>query len=304
MNFSIRPLLMGLAMVLASSAALAKSNHIQFVSTYLQPGTTHPDQNYLAEFLNDITAVHIGPEFFGSVRDTLKPKQVLFDLPDELFNFKDGSLLPNYQETINNLGTRYVDGYEKTILAFYIADEPSDYGITRTSLELVIKALNKRFPGIPTYIVWDQNCFDNSPDLDAKCGLSGQRGIPAGVDWVGFDWYLRHDPRSDVADFNNQIIATVERMKKVTDKAIVLVPDGTDEFVQSFAEDQKDSVMANRMKMFFDYAEKEPRIIGLDNYAWANHREVLHGVDTYVKGTREYPLTKKMLFDLTARSLR
>lgn len=304
MKNSIHLFLLGLVMVLAASQGFAKSNHIRFVSTYLQPGTTHPDKNYLSEFLNDISAVHLGPEFFGSVRDTLKPQQVLFDLPDELFNFKDGSLLPNYQETINKLGTRYVDGYEKTILAFYIADEPSDYGITRDSLELVIKALNKRFPGTPTYIVWDQNCFDNSPDLDAKCKLPGQRGIPAGLDWVGFDWYLRHDPRSDVADFNNQIIATVEHLKKLTDKPLVLVPDGTDDWVQSFTSEQRDSILANRMKMFFDYAEKESRILGIDNYAWANHREVMHGVDTYVKGTREYPMTKKALFDLTARSLR
>ncbi len=304
MTLGLRHLMLIVATLMGFQPAFAKSTHVKFVSTYLQPGTTRPDQNYLPEFLDHITAVHIGPEFFGSVRDTLKPRQVLFDLADELFNFKDGSLLPNYQEIIEALGRQYVDGYEKTLLAFYIADEPSDYGITRNSLELVIKALNKRFPGIPTYIIWDQNCFDNSPALDSKCGLTGQRGIPEGIDWVGFDWYLRKDPENDVADFNTQIVATVERMKSVTDKPIVLVPDGTDEFLQKYPMAQRDSIMADRMKMFFDYAEKEKRIIGLDNYAWANHRETLRGVDTYVIGTREYPATKKALFDLTTKVLR
>ncbi|QDK37238.1 hypothetical protein [Bdellovibrio sp. NC01] len=304
MKLGLHQVLIAVIVVLASSLSFAKNDHLKFVATYLQPGTTHPDQNYLHEVFEGLTTVHLGPEYFGSVRDSLQPQQVIFDLADELFNFEDGSLLPNYEQTIELLGTKYIDGYEKTILAFYIADEPNGWGITRTSLNLVIKALNKRFPGIPTYIVWNYLCFDSSAELDKRCGLPGERGIPDGLTWVGFDWYLRRDPSFDDVDFKTQVVDSVERLKRVTDKPIVLVPDGTDEFLQQFSPADRDVIMAKRMQMHFDFAANDSRIIGLDNYAWANHRETLRGVDTYVMGTREYPLTKKVLFDLTAKALR
>ena len=291
--------------LLFSSIAFASptTSHVQFVATYLQPGTTHPTKNYLPEFINNLSAVHLGPEYFGTVRSTLGPRQAIIDLADEFFDYTPehrGQLLANYQSNLDKLVQNYLVGYEDKILAFYIADEPSDYGITRESRDTVIAAVKKIYPNIPTYIIWDQDCFDNTPALDKKCGLAGHRGIPAAVDWVGFDWYLRGKPEADAADFKAHTVAAVERMKSITNKGIVLIPDGTDEFLKDYLQDTRDQIMAQRMQLFLDYADSESQIIGIDNYAWGTHDEVLRGVDTHVIGTTEFPLTKKVLFDYAA----
>jgi hypothetical protein len=293
---SIRILPLVLLAVFAQTSFAA--DHLQFVTTYLQPGTEHPSKNYLPEFLDHLSASHVGPEFFGTIRDSLHGRQAIIDLADEVFSFPTGKLLPDTEGKIDQLGKKYLDGHEKNILAFYIADEPTNYEITKKSLETVIRAVKKRFPGIPTYIVWDQDCFDNAPALDKKCGTVGQRGIPEGVDWVGFDWYLRETPDTDAEKFKHTIVATLDHLKAMTSASIVLLPDGTDEYLKKFSEEKRDQIMATRLKQIHDYALTEPRVIALDNYAWADHYEVMHdNVNTHVTGTRAYPATKKLLFE-------
>lgn len=279
----------------------AEASHLQFISTYLQPGTNKPDQNYLPEFLGSLTAAHMGPEFFGQVRGTLKDRQAIIDLSNEFFDYgaHEGQLLPNYQANWNRLAEKYFKGEESKILAFYIADEPTNYNISRESLETVIRLVKSKFPEIPTYLIWDQNCFDNKAALDKKCKCVGKRGIPENVDWVGFDWYLRNKPTQDKADFQKNIVGTVERLKALTKKSIVLIPDGTDQFLKEYSVQQRDRHLVRRLKMFYELAQKDPQVIGLDNYAWANHSEKMRGVDTYVIGTRKYPETKSLLFKYT-----
>lgn len=277
-------------------ATAVRKSPMEFITSYTQPGTTSPDSDtYLHEMLAHLTAAHVGPEYFGKVRKMLKPKQAIIDLADKMFNHSTGELYSNYQLVLDQLGKKYFDGYEKNILAFYIADEPSGFGITRQSLELVIAALKARFKGVPTYIVWNRFCFDNDPSLDATCGTAGGRGIPAGLDWIGFDWYLTGAPASDTVDFQRKTIDNVERLKKLTHLPIILVPDGTDEYLQQYPENQRDQILADRMKLYYDYAQSESRIIGLDNYAWANHSESFQGNVRYVKGIREYPKARKLL---------
>ena len=290
--------------VFASSAHSANKPSLKFIATYLQPGTMNPDSNvYAQETTTHLTATHFGPEYFGKIRHTLQGKKAFIDLADHMFDHSNGRLYPNYKAVLNDLGKKYFDGHESKILAFYIADEPSGFDITRQSLELVIAELKARFKGIPTYIVWNRFCFDNAPELDATCGLPGQRGIPKGLDWVGFDWYLNGTPDTDAHYFKVKIIDTVERLKRISSLPIVLVPDGTDQFLQNYPEAQRDQIIADRMKMHYDYAQTESRIIGLDNYAWANHSENFQGDVRYVKGLREFPKAKNMLYQW-AHSLR
>jgi len=231
----------------------------------------------------------------------LHDKQAIIDLADEFFSYDDntrGELLTNYQQNLDQLSKKDLAGFENKILAFYIADEPSDYGITRDSLDIVIRAVKKKFPNIPTYIIWDQDCFDNTSALDDKCGLAGQRGIPADVDWVGFDWYIRGNPAQDNTTFKNSVVSTMTRMKRVTNKPIVMVPDGTDEFLKDYAASARDTYMTQRLQIYFNYALSDARVIGVDNYAWADHTETFgDSGDINVLGTREYPKAKKSLFD-------
>ena len=283
----------------AQESCFAFAPHLKFVSTYLQPGTELPPQNYLPEFLDHLTAAHLGPEYFGTIRGTLQNQQAIIDLGTELFDFDKGAILPNYATQLNTIGTKYLDGYTSKILAFYIADEPSSYSISRADLEAAIAATKKRFPGIPTFIVWNQDCFDNDASLDSKCGAAGKRGIPAGLDWIGFDWYFRGDPSLDQGKFKSIILPTVSRIKSLCDLPIVLVPDGTDEYLKDYPADQRDQTIANRFQMYFDLAQADGRVIGIDNYAWADHSEILYQqtVVTDVLGTREFPISKKVLFD-------
>jgi len=288
-----------LALALQQEAlATASDAHIQFVSTYLQPGTAQPSFNYMPELLNHVSAAHMGPQYFGQVRSTLQGRQAIIDVADEFFDFKKnvGALFPDYQQRAEALSDKYFKGYEQNILAFYIADEPTGYGITRDSLELVIKELKTRFPHIPTYIVYYADCFDNSPTMDAKCGLNGQRGLPADLDWVGFDWYLEGAPANDTANFKKQIIDTTKRLEALTSKRIVVVPDGTDEFLTHYSAKDRETIMTQRLQLSLDFADADKQVIGIDNYAWADHKEIMYDVDTFIRGTRDYPMARDLLF--------
>lgn len=280
------------------------SGGLQVISTYLQPGTEHPNQDYLSEFQGRVSAFHLGVEAFQSYAPRIQNQEVILDVGSRLFVIQgpqNGQIRADLRADVAEI-KRLTEGHRHKIKAFYLIDEPTNWGISRTDLEQAIAELNLQMPGIPTYAVYAHDCFDNSSTRDEHCGLAGRRGIPSNLDIIGFDWFLGTNPKNDPVDFQNQIVKTVEKIKTMTGKPIVLVPDGTDQFLINLEPAWRDYHIERRLRLFYDYAKKESQIIALDNYAWANHNEDLAvwGKNVHIQGLRQWPASKKTFFELAA----
>jgi hypothetical protein len=285
----LRRLLLFMVLTVTAVMNTAEASGLRFVSTYLQAGQINPDQNYLPELdgtyspYDRLSAAHMSPSFFKATRGYRTLTRAIIGLGPSLF-LDHGILTPGYESVLDQIGKDAIDGYRGQILALYVADEPTAQGITRSTLETLIDAIHRRFPGIPTYVVYPQDCFDNSPGLDAKCGLSGQRGIPSNLDWVGFDWY---------ATSQSQLENTLVKLQAMTNKPIVLVSEGMNEFLQGLTPAWQDYFLSSRFGLYLALADQYPQVIGIDNYDWADHIE--NGV--YVSGSRNFPATRRALFN-------
>jgi hypothetical protein len=73
--------------------------------------------------------------------------------------------------------------------ALRVLVQPYLWGLTRSVVEAGIAKVKTLYPNTPTYITFGQHCFDPS----AACGGAGlpgsSRGVPQGLDLLGFDWY-------------------------------------------------------------------------------------------------------------------
>ena len=144
------------------------------------------------------------------------------------------------------------------VLALYIVDEPYlEWSLTRSTLEGLITKVRMIIPNRPTYMIFAQHCFDpmaNSVNGNCNANVKPEhRGVPANLDWVGFDWYsnistadskcTRYDlpayshVKTDAsqASFDCRIKQGVQRLKALAWQPIVLLSESRNDWIWSEA---------------------------------------------------------------------
>lgn len=139
-------------------------------------------------------------------------------------------------------------------------DEPYSNGCPRTVIEQAIADTKAVFPTIPTYITFARWCFD--PSFDQQCKVdASQRGIPAGLDWLSFDWYIcgggHHCDRQ--SDFNNHIKGGVAAALRLMQPHQRLLLTG-----DAFTMNNPESELLSIVQWYWDFAVTVPQVIGLD----------------------------------------
>jgi hypothetical protein len=301
-SMKIKTLLFAIVSFVYLAQATYAADTLRFIATHTSPtiNSNSLTSSYLLEIdgtyspYDRLSAVHMDLVQFKSLRNSQTITKAILNIWNVIFT-SNGSIVPNLDTRLNELGKEYIDGYRNKILAFYVFDEPTNNGITKKQLELVISQLNARFPNIPSYITYSQNCFDPDPALTNKCSNMDpiNRGIPSNLDWVGFDWYLTNNPFQDEEFFYSQIKSTLNRLKALTNKPIVLTPDAMDAGLGHFSPAWRDEYLTQRFHRYLMLANSDSQVIGLDSYTWGEYQENMS--TTY--GTRWYPALKRALFN-------
>ncbi|MGB4076794.1 MAG: hypothetical protein WBK28_03770 [Minisyncoccia bacterium] len=261
----------------------------------LQTNEFLPEVNGSWDGFPRFAGIHMSPVYFASAQANLNTAKAIIDLWPYLFQ-NDGTVHPSIATELDTLGKQYLDANLGKIFAFYIMDEPTGHNISKTSMEAAIAAVKTRFPGIPTYSIYAQDCFDNASSLDAKCGMAGKRGVPSNLDWVGFDWYMPSDTSNDTTVFKTQITDTVTRLKSLTTKPIILVPDVTDQMLQSLAVNWRDYWLSERFKRYAALMRLDTQVKGIDAYAWVQHGNACSTTGTTISGARYWPSVRTALY--------
>ncbi|VWB21902.1 hypothetical protein BLA14095_00741 [Burkholderia lata] len=297
-----------LASVIAICPCAASAGTARFVSSF-STVTASDSQNlqntYMSEMdgsnsaYNKLNGVHVTPEQFVSVRgrDSMYQTKAIISVWSRLIG-NGGAPVSDLDGAINTLGQQVIDGYRDKILALYIYDEPTVANVSKNSLELIISKLNARFSGIPTYVVYNSNCYVNS-SCSSSLSMS-ERDIPGNVDWVGFDVYnWNNDPSfvtNTISPYLTQLRSHLDQLGMK--KAIVIVAQGFQPG-SSTPSASSDNTLAQQMKNYFSLLESAnsctqscglQRVIGIDSYFW--------GVDANAQGSHWLPNTQRAMFDV------
>ncbi len=239
------------------------AGHIQLTAAYWSSSTAYGD--HIAELS---PAVQIGHVDVDRLASPLPPDvDVIVDLHWYLFDYATHTVHANLEanlDTVENLAAPVLG----RVRAFYLIDEPyiEAWQIPRAELEAAIAAVEGRFPGVPTYITFAHHCFD--PDsTDAACAVPpADRGIPAGLDWVGFDWYnSSNDLAVAATHVPTHIAPGVARIGQLAPGAdVILVPEAYTDGVRL------ESTAIATMQDYVQLAIDEPSVLGLDLFLWAD----------------------------------
>jgi hypothetical protein len=133
--------------------------------------------------------------------------------------------------------------------AVYLLDEP--YGVGRDvsydDLNTAVNQVRAAFPGKIVMMT-----------LDGPSVVNSQRRIPAGIDWVGFDWYCQgHDAlASTLTTLESRLESPYQRTYLMPESA-PLTCQGTD-----------DGGIAAAQQAYVDIAAADPRVTCLLNFGW------------------------------------
>ncbi|MCA7990092.1 hypothetical protein LGM63_05525 [Burkholderia cepacia] len=304
-RIKLSALLVSAVAILPCAASAGTARFVSSFSTVNATDSQNLQSTYMSEMdgsnsaYNKLNGVHLTPEQFVSVRgrDSMYQTKAIISVWSRLIG-NGGAPVSDLDGAINTLGQQVIDGYRDKILALYIYDEPTVANVSKSSLELIISKLNNRFPGIPTYVVYNSNCYVNS-----SCSSSlpmAERDIPGNVDWVGFDVYnWNNDPSfvtNTVSPYLTQLRSHLDQLGMK--KAIVIVAQGFQPG-SSAPSSASDAALAQQMKSYFSLLESAngcsqlcglQRVIGIDSYFW--------GSDTNAWGSHWLPVTQRALFDV------
>ncbi|WP_334052141.1 hypothetical protein [Burkholderia cepacia] len=304
-RIKLSALLVSVVAILPCAASAGTARFVSSFSTVNATDSQNLQSTYMSEMdgsnsaYNKLNGVHLTPEQFVSVRgrDSMYQTKAIISVWSRLIG-NGGAPVSDLDGAINTLGQQVIDGYRDKILALYIYDEPTVANVSKSSLELIISKLNNRFPGIPTYVVYNSNCYVNS-----SCSSSlpmSERDIPGNVDWVGFDVYnWNNDPSfvtNTVSPYLTQLRSHLDQLGMK--KAIVIVAQGFQPG-SSAPSSASDTALAQQMKSYFSLLESAngctqscglQRVIGIDSYFW--------GSDTNAWGSHWLPVTQRALFDV------
>lgn len=252
------------AFLLSSAAFAGPCGSVSMIGAYWVQPPTNPKWGEIAGVLQ-FGHVELGSVWNASFLDGQSTKAIV-DMEWTLWT--PSSCVPHPQRRQNLLDlNRTLAGRLDKVAAFYIKDEPYGNGCPRSVVEQAIADTKAVFPSIPAYITFAQWCFD--PAYTDNCKVDGsQRGIPAGLDWMSFDWYLcgggRHC-KNKQDDFNAKIVGGVQRALALLqpNQKILLTGD-------AFTMNNPESELLNIVQYYWDYAVTVPQIIGIDFFLYMN----------------------------------
>ena len=247
----------------AACGTAGAGGHLQMVSAYWAATDVFGDD--LAELTPALQVGHVDLARLG--RPLPPGIDVIVDLHWELFDYATHTVRADLSARLDAIAAAAAPVLPR-IRAFYLVDEPyvAGHAIPRGELEAAIAAVEARFPGVPTYITFAHHCFD-PVSTDVACVVpSSQRGIPSGLDWVGFDWYNDSNDLSVAAGHVPAHIATgVARIAALAPLArIIVVPETYTDATRL------ESTVVSTLHDYFALAAGDPSVFGVDFFLWAD----------------------------------
>ena len=237
--------------------------HVQIVAAYWAGTTALGD--HLSELVPAVQAGHV---------DVARLEQpipagldVIVDLHWELFDYTTHTVRADIATRLDDIATTAAPVLGR-VRALYLIDEPYIGGhlIPRSELDKAIAAVESRFPGVPTYITFAHHCFDPASTDPACLVPSMDRGIPAQLDWVGFDWYNDSNDLSVAATHVPSHVATgVARIAQLAPSAkVIVVP-------EAYTDGNRlEATVVSTIHDYFTLAAQEPSVFGVDFFIWAD----------------------------------
>lgn len=239
------------------------AGHVQVVSAYWAATAAYGE--HLAALA---PAMQVGHVDRARLASPLPPDvDVILDLYWDLFDVTTHTARADLAQQVVAIAAD-VAPVKARVRALYLMDEPyvAGHALPRAELEKAIAAIQGAVPGIPTYITFAHHCVDPASD-DPVCVVpAASRGIPAGLDWVGFDWYNdSNDPAVAGAHVAELVAPGVDRIALLAPKAkVIVVPE---------AYTDGNRTEATAMLTLYDYfalAASRPSVFGVDFFLWAD----------------------------------
>ncbi len=237
--------------------------HVRITMAYWAGSSAYGD--YLRELVAAIPAGHVDLNRLSSALPG--GVDLIVDLHWELFDYTTHRARSDLEGRLDAVEAAVCPVLNR-VRALHLIDEPyiASHRIPRSELGTVISAVKNRFPEIPTYITFAHDCFDPSSS-DPVCTVPDRnRGIPDGLDWVGFDWYNDSNDLSVASQhIDTKIAPTVARIRQLAPTArIILVPEAyTDGNRTEYA-------VVFVLYDYFKLASENLSIHGVDFFLWAD----------------------------------
>jgi hypothetical protein len=235
--------------------------HLQFTSAYYVESGAYGD--YVAEASDVLQAGHV-----DSDRAFETPMRSILDLHWFVFDYTAHTVRADIAAQLDVIEL-LIAGRHDRVAALYLVDEPYQHGIPRSELERAITLVHARFPDVPTYMTFGAGCFDPSfDDASVDCThllLPSDRGLPAGLDWVGLDWYTSSSDLGVARTHVRDVIAPlVARLEVLGAEHIVIAPDAYTDAART------QDVLAVVIPSYLDLALRNPLVLGVDWFLWAD----------------------------------
>ena len=237
--------------------------HVKLVAAYW--ASTDAFGDHLSELVPAMHAGHV--DLLHLAQPLPSGVDVIVDLHWELFDYTSHTVRADIATRLDGIAAAAAPVLGR-VRAFYLIDEPYIDGhlIPRSELEKAIAAVNARFPGVPTYITFAHHCFDPS-SADPACVIpSAERGIPAGLDWVGFDWYNDSNDLANAATHVPTHVATgVDRIAQLAPTAkVIVVP-------EAYTDGNRvEATVVSTLHDYFALCAQNPSVFGVDFFLWAD----------------------------------
>jgi hypothetical protein len=172
-------------------------------------------------------------------------------------------LWPNYRARWDAFKSDHaLSSHLSSILAFYVADEPTSYGVAAAELTAVFDLIKADFPTVPTLLVEGHLTV-----------LSGLLVTPPSVDWVAFDYYAVLNPNAH-AEFQASMAALRARLSNA--QRIVVIMDaawipGIHDAPTSEIPDP--ALLGTVADNYLLLAQSDPKVIAMLAHIWDAHSQ-------------------------------
>jgi hypothetical protein len=245
--------LASLALALTAETGSAEASSLRYFG-YFAARLTQEGGDHLPEVADrsnlDWVQISDPDRYRPEVLGDCAPAGCIVSTGNEFFRDCDGvhdpecELYPNYVERWGKLAEA-VRPYIDKVGAFYLMDEPQYRGATPGELETAAATIKATYPTIPVMMV------------EAGPQVTSSYAVPAGVDWVGFDWYCQ------------EFEAVEEKLGILTGRispaqSLFLVPEAAPlQACGGAAGHATDAEIARLQYRYYDLALSNPRVIGL-----------------------------------------